>query len=171
MKDIAYCARALPFHPGAVKNFLLEGKSGLLSPALSSKGGEGEDAGVVAMRRCSPSPSLPKGLWLAQCLSISEHFPAATLSGLNGSGTYTQGSSFLATLGFEAKSLWDFQATSWISYSHRGLPGRTRLTCWSHRGSPGRTRHGCWRHRGSPGRTRATTGGLYRAGVANPISP
>src|SRR5882762_2857909 len=52
---------------------------------------------------CSGSPT-PTGLRL---FPLFRRQVAATLSGLYSSWAFPQGSSFLATLGFEAESLWD----------------------------------------------------------------
>src|SRR2546426_3633274 len=52
------------------------------------------------------APTL-KGLWQAHAGSDVRKHGATTLSGLNSRRHLTQGSSFLATLGFGPESLWD----------------------------------------------------------------
>jgi len=48
-----------------------------------------------------------KGLWPRNAKPAVRWQPAATLSGLNNFGLFSQGSSLLATLGWRTESLWD----------------------------------------------------------------
>ncbi|SRR5258708_5709285 len=71
--------------------------TGLCLPAQGCE----ERATLGTARKC---PATPTGL--RPCPLFSSQ-GAATLSGLNSSSTFPQGSSFLATQGFVSESLWD----------------------------------------------------------------
>ena len=87
------------------------------SPRLSTQGCEER---ATLGNRFESLPTL-KGLCHCRLGSKYKRPGAATLSELNQRGGYSQGSSFLATLGFVAESLWD-------SSSQRQLETRVRRT-------------------------------------------